>query len=561
MHRTFSLWIVVALLQISGNAAAATITVTGTANTIAVDGSVTLAEAIASINAGSNTNADVVASGSYGTNDTIAFAIPGAGAHTILVDSALVLNKPAKIDGYTQPGASANTNGPAQGSNANLQIQVSIQNLGAFALYGGSSVIQGLVINGNSLILRNFGGNTIAGNFFGTDPAGAVAAPQTSPSVVADVFIDWTSPNNTIGGTTPAARNVISGGGNGDGIYVSSSGNTIQGNLIGTNAAGNAALPNYYGIGISLGGADNNVIGGTTAAARNVVSGNTMVGIEIDTLNNQVQGNYVGTDVTGSLALGNGTWGISIGGGSNEVIGGTAPGAGNVVSGNGVAGIVIPYGISGITVTGNFIGTDASGTQAVCGHSMAGIEVSGGNNTIGGSAAGAANIIAFNKGDGVRVDGQTGNAISRNSIFSNANGGIRLGSNGPNTNDPGDTDNGPNGFQNFPVLSVAGVGSSGFDIGATLDSHVGVYHFEFFANKACGYYGRGEGRTFIGSADVASDATGITQFPAQLFAAPSDQPAISATATDSAGDTSEFSVCLDDRIFANSFEPPPPVCL
>jgi titin len=549
------------LIGLANAATAATITVTGNGNTSAVDGVVTLAEAIASINSGSNVNADVVASGSYGVSDTINFAIAGAGVHTILVDSALVLNKPAKIDGYTQPGASANTNGPAQGSNANLQVQVSIQNLGAFALYGGGSTVQGLVINGNSLILRNFGGNTIAGNFFGTDPAGAVAAPQTSPGVVADIFIDWSSPNNTIGGTSPAARNVISGGGNGDGIYVSSSGNLIQGNLIGTNAAGSSAIANYYGIGISLGGADNNVIGGTTAAARNVVSGNTLVGIEVDTLNNQVQGNYVGTDVTGSAALGNGTWGIVVGGGSNEVIGGTAVGAGNVVSGNGVAGIVIPNGISGITVAGNFIGTDATGTKMVCGHTMAGIEVSGGGNTIGGSQAGAANVIAFNKGDGVRVDGQTGNSILHNSIFSNTNGGIRLGSNGPNTNDPGDGDNGPNGFQNFPVLSVAGVGSSGYDIGATLDSHVGVYHFEFFANKSCGYYGRGEGRSFLGAADVASDAAGLTQFPTQLFATPPGQTAISATATDSAGNTSEFSVCIDDRVFGNDFEPQPGICL
>jgi titin len=548
-----------ALLMLSGKALAATITVTGTGNSIAVDGAVTLAEAIASINAGSNTNADVIASGSYGTNDTIAFAISGAGVHTILVDSSLVLNKPAKIDGYTQPGASANTLGSGHGSNAKLQIELSIQAGGGFALFGGSSIVQGLVVNGNGILLRNFGGNTIAGNFIGTDAAGSVATAQSS-SAVTNVYIDWSSPNNTIGGNTPAARNLISGAAQAQGILVGSPGNVIQGNLVGTNAAGNAAIANYYGIYVAFGGADNNLIGGTTAAERNVISGNSLIGVEVDTVNNQVQGNFIGTDASGSLALGNGHWGV-IAAGTGNTIGGTAAGSGNVVSGNGTSGIVIPNSISGNTVAGNFIGTDATGTQMVCGHSAAGIEVSGGGNLIGGTAAGAGNVIAFNKLDGVRVDGQTGNQIIHNSIFSNGGGGIRLGSNGPTTNDPGDGDNGPNGFQNFPVLTVNGVGAIGYDIGATLDSHVGVYHFEFFANKVCGRFGRGEGRVFIGSADVASDAAGITTFPTQLFATPSGMTAIAATATDPNGNTSEFSDCVDDRIFADDFEPPIPVCL
>lgn len=542
----------------TASASAATVTVTGNGNTIAVDGAVTLAEAVASINAGSNINADVIAAGSYGIGDTIGFAIPGAGVHTIALDSALITNKPVKIDGYTQTGAMPNTLGAGQGSNAKLRIELAVKNGGGFAVFGGSSVVQGLAINGDSLVLKNGGGNTIAGNFIGTDPTGTAAAPQNL-GVPADLYIDWTSPNNTIGGTTPAARNLISGGGQADGIVVGSSGNVIEGNLIGTNAAGNGALGNAYGIYIALGGADNNRIGGVGAAARNVISGNSIVGVEIDTVNNQVLGNFIGTDASGSNALGNGTWGV-VAAGTGNAIGGTAAGAGNVISGNGVTGVVIPYDISGNTVSGNFIGTDPTGTQSVCGHSMAGIEISGGGNAIGGAQAGAANVVAFNKGDGVRVDGQSGNTILHNSIFSNGGGGIRLGSNGPNTNDPGDGDIGPNGFQNYPVLSVSGAGANGYDIGATLDSHVGIYHFEFFASASCGHFGRGEGRALIGIADVASDNAGITHFAPQLFAAPAGYTAVAATATDAAGNTSEFSPCVDERIFGSGFEPPPAVC-
>jgi len=547
------------LLRLAGFADAAMITVGGTANTVAVDGAVTLAEAVASINSGSNTNADVSASGSYGVNDTIVFAISGAGVHTIVVDSALILNKPAKIDGYSQSGSTPNTLGPGQGSNAKLQIELTISAAGGFGLFAGSSTLQGVVFNGKGIVLMNGGSNTIAGNFIGTDPTGSVAVAQTDLSGTPDVLIGSSSPNNTIGGTAPAARNVISGALQSKGILVASSGNVIQGNLIGTNAAGDSALANSEGIYIALGGADNNLIGGASPGTGNVVSGNGFAGIEVDTLNNLIQGNFVGTNAAGNAAVANGQYGIAVAG-TNNTVGGTAAGAGNLVSGNGTAGIVIPYGSSGNAIAGNRVGTDATGTQMVCGHSVAGIEISGGGNMIGGTQAGAGNIVAFGKNDGVRVDGQTGNAVLHNSIFSNAGGGIRLGSNGPNANDPGDTDNGPNGFQNYPVLSISAVGGAGFDIGATLNSTVDVFHLEFFASPACGRFGYGEGHTFIGSADVVTDSNGNASFGPQLFAVPAGYTAITATATNSAGNTSEFSMCSDDRIFAHGFESPPDVC-
>ncbi len=545
----------------SMSVSAATITVTGNGDTSAVDGVVTLREAINSINTGANVNADVAAVGSYGSSDTIAFTIAGAGVHTIAVAALPGITKPVKIDGYTQPGAQPNSNGPTQGTNALLKIELTMSS-GSLALAAGNSTVQGLVINGvaGTIYLLNGGGNTIAGNFLGTNAVGTTATPHAGINVD-DIIAASSSPNNTIGGSAPAARNLVSGTSDlafqNVGILLVSTGNVVQGNLIGTNAAGSAAIPNDIGIEIF---ADNNVIGGTTTAVRNVISGNRLQGLEVDSLNNQIEGNYVGTDASGAQALANGNFGIAVGG-ANNTIGGTAAGAGNLISGNGTVGVAVTSGSTGNKVQGNRIGTDASGTQAICGHSMAGVEVGGGGNVIGGAQAGAANIIAFNKNDGVRVDGGTGSSIMRNSIFSNSGGGIRLGSSGvPTPNDPGDTDTGPNNLQNYPVLNASAVGGIGFDIGATLNSMVGVFHLEFFSGTSCGRFAHGEGRTLTGSADVATDNNGNANFAPQLFLTSPGQTALTATATDAAGNTSEFSLCLDDRIFANAFEPLPVVC-
>ena len=264
--------------------------------------------------------------------------------------------------------------------------------------------------------------------------------------------------------------------------------------------------------------------------------------------------------MSGTFALPNGNFGIAAAGAGNT-IGGTAAGAGNLVSGNANVGIVIPFGTSGNAVQGNRIGTDASGSGFVCGHSVAGIEVSGGGNLVGGSQAGAANILAFNKNDGVRVDGGNASGIIHNSIFSNGGAGIRLGSGVvPNVNDAGDADGGPNNLQNYPVLSASAVGTGGFNIGATLNSTVGTFHLEFFSSRRCGRFGHGEGQSYLGSADVLTDNNGNAAFAPQFFFVPAGQTALTATATDAAGSTSEFSACLDDRIFAEGFEPQAGVC-
>jgi hypothetical protein len=205
--------------------------------------------------------------------------------------------------------------------------------------------------------------------------------------------------NNVIGGTTASARNLISGT-NSHGISIfgfNGNGNVVQGNYIGTNAAGNAALGAFFGIFL---GTSNNIVGGTVPGARNVISG-TDSGIVLQvggTSGNLIQGNYIGTDASGNVKIGNTNYGIAIFNSSNNnTIGGTSAGARNVVSGNGW-GISIASSSdspSGNVVQGNYIGLAADGSPL--GNREEGLRLAGAlNTTVGGISPGAANTIAFN---------------------------------------------------------------------------------------------------------------------------------------------------------------------
>ena len=200
----------------------------------------------------------------------------------------------------------------------------------------------------------------------------------------------------------------------------------------------------------------NNLVGGTAAGAGNVIA-NHLAGVEIFGLGNVVQGNFIGTNAAGTAALGNAT-GVQLSVNNlnsiNNSIGGTATGAGNLISGNTGDGIRISSG-TGNLIQGNRIGLAADGTTALA-NAGDGVEISGGNNnTVGGTAADAANTIAFNGGDGVFVSVSSGNSILRNSIHSNTGLGIDLGTNGATTNDNLDPDTGSNNLQNFPEISTA----------------------------------------------------------------------------------------------------------
>lgn len=323
---------------------------------------------------------------STGVLDTVTFNIPTSdpGYHagppaffTIQPTSALpIISDPVVIDGYSQSGAAPAT----ATSNATLLIELSGATAGVgsngLTISGGGSTVKGLVINrfGNDgIVLQAGGGNVIAGNYIGTDASGAAALGNT----IAGLFIT-SSPNNLIGGTTAAARNIISGTTSsptfGRGVWVSGAGSTdnlIQGNYIGTNAAGTAALGNA-GDGISLdGGSVRTTVGGTTAGAGNVISGNGRVGVWIPSSNNLIAGNLIGTDASGSVAIGNGTIaalpGVMLDGSSNNTVGGTTAAARNVISANKAQGVLITNGGNNNTVQGNYIGTDANGNTLIPG--------------------------------------------------------------------------------------------------------------------------------------------------------------------------------------------------
>ncbi|HEV3118923.1 MAG TPA: hypothetical protein VGY58_17860, partial [Gemmataceae bacterium] len=359
---------------------------------------------------------------------------------------------------------------------------------------GGLSAGAGNVISGNSFLGVDIGGspggvgladnNVVEGNLIGTDFTGTLAAPNSAGGV----FIGYGASNNTVGGPTGTARNIISGnGGFGVEIYQdppqtpappTTHNNTVQGNYIGTNQAGTGLLANGFQAAVFIDnasantidnnviagtgsedagvliehatgnnnlvtgniiGADNsgntaignltngidiqsngNTIGGTTAATRNVIVNSANVGIAFQTSNshnNLVEGNYVGIGADGHTKLGNAQGGVDIfsDGGSNT-IGRAAGGAGNVISGNGVYGVRVQTAFN--VVAGNLIGIDTLGSAA--GNSGDGVVVKAGatNNTIGGPNSASRNIISGNKHDGVgiRDSGTTANKVQNNYI-------------------------------------------------------------------------------------------------------------------------------------------------
>jgi CSLREA domain-containing protein len=565
--------------------------------------------------------------------DTIAFNIPGVGPHTIQPTSGLpTITDPVIIDGYTQPGASPNTNPISLGSNAVLQIELDGTNAGGNGLHitAGNSTVQGLVINrfaqdsssvavwletnGNNIIKGNFigtditgtallgnfyggvrienvpsniiggtmpdarniisckvswgngrygilingseaTGNQVLGNLIGTDITGKIALGNAGQGV----FIAG-APNNIIGGTMTEARNIISGNGGGVEISgLSASGNIVQGNYIGTDVAGTADLGNS-GDGITI-SAPNNIVGGTVSGMRNVISGNTGAGIRIvgeEATGNLVQGNYIGVDATGSAVMGNSYYaGVIIEfSASNNIVGGTTTGAGNVISGNGSSGVFISHeagpGSTGNMVQGNYIGTDVTGT-ADLGNDGWGIAIGGflaSGNTI------ECNIIAFNGKQyncgGVFVLRGTNNAIRGNSIFSNVELGVDLNDDGVTYNDVGDSDVGANNLQNFPVLtSVSGETITGtthwnsVTITGTLNSAPNItFTLEFFANRTCDSSGYGEGETSLGFSNVTTDNDGNASFAETFTSTIPVDSVFTATATDPDNNTSEFSRCI-----------------
>jgi hypothetical protein len=279
--------------------------------------------------------------------------------------------------------------------------------------------------------------NTVSGNYIGTDATGTQALGNGETGV----GISYGPQSNTVGGDTAGERNLISGN-DGVGVSISEDGttnNTVCGNFIGTVVSGTQALGNS-GVGVRISaGAQNNTVGGDTEGERNVISGNSS-GVHIggaDTMSNTVSGNYIGTDLTGSSDLGSTFAGLRItSGGQYNTIGGQTAGERNVISGGNFHGVHIEgSGTENNIISGNYIGTDASGTQAL-GNTYDGVRIEGGaqDNTIGGQTAAERNVIVASTWNGVYIKGTgtDGNTISHNYIGTDVTG----------TQDKGNTYNG-----------------------------------------------------------------------------------------------------------------------
>jgi hypothetical protein len=375
----------------------------------------------------------LMAANNLGGTNIINFNIGGGGAQTIQPIGQLPpITDAVTIDGSTQPGYSGTPLIELNGINAGAS---------ALGLYitAGNCTVRGLAIdqfNNTAIKLTGGGDNVIAGNYIGTDPSGDAGRGNNGHGVF---IVD--SSGNTIGGTAPGDRNVISGN-SPDGIAINgtgATGNLVQGNWIGTTVNGAAAMGNNRaGVTIS-GGAANNTIGGTTTAARNIISGNNYLGVWITdagSSNNVIEGNYVGTDVTGETVVPNLAGGIGITAGANgNRIGTDGNGSPaqmqaerNIIAGNNQpssSGVGIDGGCSNNVVAGNYIGTDATGTQAMP-FQFAGISVGGDYNFIGTTAAGVAgattrNVIASTGYAGINLGGNH-NVVAGNFIGTDATG-------------------------------------------------------------------------------------------------------------------------------------------
>jgi parallel beta-helix repeat protein len=643
-----------------------------------------------------------------GDRDTIAFNIPGSGVQTISVLSALpAITEAVRIDGRTAPGY---TTAPLVRISGLLSSGTAPDGL---RIQGGDSEIYGISITqfaGDGIEVFGAGNVIIAGNFIGIDPANVVAGNANyglrltdSPNaminnnvisgntragirVVGAASINNTftnnkvgvnslgtlarpnqaggflieSPNNIIG--IPGQGNTVSGN-RGAGLSISdtATGTTVQANLIGTNSAGTAAVPNTsYGV---LVRSSNNLIGGDSNQGRgNLISGGASHGLVLSGAsadNNLVHGNKIGTNLIGNTAIANASFGIFITGGQDNTIGGATAGLRNLVSGNDQSGIVLSgaatsgnlilnnrvgtnvsgltaidnngYGVllrsgahdnivqgnllsgninSGLAFTnpttrnnvarGNLIGTKSNGTEVLA-NGLFAVTVQAPSNTLGGTNAGDGNVIAGSSrgiafgeattqnnviaGNFIGVDasktialgmqtgiqiatgaannvigpGNTiafngtgirslstagnGNRVTQNSIYSNTTIGIDIGNAGPTANDANDIDEGPNRGQNTPVIIAATFTAGNLDISYSVPTPVANATYsltvEFFVTPA-----GGQGRSYVGSnaytsVNFTTGTISISLPISGVLIASGDL--LTATATDSAGNSSEFS--------------------
>jgi uncharacterized repeat protein (TIGR01451 family) len=443
--------------------------------------------------------------------DTIHFDIPvdsdpgcdeTAGTCTIRPDGAELpwVSSPVTIDGTTQPTFAGT---PV------IEIDGSIAGANAIglAVWAGSSTIRGLVINrfadNSGLLLWTNGGDIVEGCSFGTDPSGTIARGGYNAVHVYGIS------NNTFGGTTAAARNLVSGGGMGVALNGGTTGTTIVGNFFGTDVAGTGPLGNTGNSILITGASPLNTVGGTETGAANVVAagldGATMVTVASESSGNVIRNNKIGTDLGGSIDLG--------GSGTALLI---FEAADNTIGGSETAANVIVHNESGVYVVGNAASGNRITANAIFDHTGLGIDLCGEYST----------------------DTQGGTTIIRCEDTTDVS-----------PNDPGDGDSGANDLQNFPVLTSIERDTTSTTIGGVLDSTPdSVFTVDLYSGTTCNPSVHGEGEVWLGSTDVTTDVNGTVVFGVQVPTVVGAGHFVTATATDSAGSTSEFSRCLVEGV-------------
>ncbi len=335
----------------------------------------------------------------------------------------------------------------------------------------------------------------------------------------------------------------------GDGIQVNAGGSFIQGNYIGVNVAGSAALANAL-TGVNINNVGTTTIGGAAAGQGNTIAGNGGAEVQINgasALNNTVQGNMIGVRFNGTTVIPSAGSGVVVSGGADgTLIGGNVAGAGNIIGGNALTGVDIrDAGTTTTTVSGNHIGTNAS--DADLGNTQQGVKFSNGTtaNVIGGTLAGSGNTIAWNDMQGIAsITGtDAGNRFLGNSIHDNSLLGIDLNNDGVTYNDPGDADTGPNAKQNFPKLTGANTVGGNTTITGTFNSTSNTtYRIEYFSSPIGDGSGYGEGTAFLGTNNITTNGSGNATINVTFPVTVPSGHAVCATATNlTTNNTSEFS--------------------
>lgn len=396
---------------------------------------------------------------------------------------------------------------------------------------GGNNAGEGNIISGNRVYGLIYYGNSpynsCIGNYIGVDKTGNNKMPNAT-----GICVDGGASHN------PIVNNVLSGN-VAYGIFIVTTGtyyNELRGNKIGTNAAGTDSVPNQIGV-ILGGGTKYNVIGGTTVADRNIISGNRFNGIEVadsSTMYNNIIGNYIGTNTAGNAAIPN----------HNGIGFATLPSKNNIennlISGNKYIGILLYERSDSNTVYHNKIGTASDGTSPL-GNGAAGIviDINSKYNKIG--EPGRGNIIAFNDTAGIVLNNTNTvfNTLSANTVYGNPLIGIDLFPFGVNPNDAGDTDNGCNGLMNYPVITSVMTDNTTTIISGTIDYSInggptGI-KIELFKSDNANMLAHGDATEYLGYA--IADASGNWNFTTNTL---NFSDNVTATATDLIGNTSEF---------------------